>query len=197
MNKPPDLELINRIRAGDQKAEEELLTRFKPRIVKKVQFSLSTKNEDWRDVVHEIEIALLENLRNGKFNPEKISSLGSYVYGITLNKIRYYFKMQKGKENLRVFDDESYIAEQDEPNIEREEVRKILRGVINKLEIKYKEILYLRYYENMKVTEISQHINLPEEKVRDRLKYALKLLRKECMKKNIFSLFLKIYQIYL
>jgi len=180
-----DIELINNIRAGNLIAEKELIARFGLRISRKVRFALGASNTDWQDVVHEVQLALLGSLRQGRFNVEKGVPLGSYVYGITMNKLRDYFKTKKKQETLTT-DALTEIADDEDFNLENQETRKILIRMMTRLKIKYKEVLYLRYYEDLSVSQISQKINLPPRRVSERIHYAVQLLRKECERENFF-----------
>jgi len=190
MTKEQETELIKRIYTGDSQAENELFSQFDSRIVRKVRFSIGTNNEDWQDVVSEIQMALLNNLREGKFDVERGASLGTYVFGITMNKIRDYFKFMKKQEIMTPIQSEVHdLSVDDDPEIEGQEIRKMLRHLLEKLKIKYKEVLYLRYYEELSVAEISQKINLPPRRVSERINYAVKLLQKECEKEKLFSIF--------
>ena len=84
----------------------------------------------------------------------------------------------------------------EEYELERKETQDILRNLLKKLKLKYKEVLYLKYYEELSVNEISERIKLPPRRVSERLHYGVKLLRRECKKENIFSIlwgFLLIY----
>ena len=190
MTKEQEIELIKRIYAGDAQAENELFSQFDSRIVRKVRFSIGTNNKDWQDVVSEIQMALLNNLREGKFDVERGASLGTYVFGITMNKIRDYFKFRKKQEIMTpIRSAEHDLSVEECPDIEQQEIRKMLRQLLEKLKIKYKEVLYLRYYEELSVAEISQKINLPPRRVSERINYAVKLLQKECEKEKFFSIF--------
>ena len=98
MTREQETELIKRIYKGDPQVENELFSQFDSRIVRKVRFSIGMNNEDWQDVVSEIQVAMLNNLREGKFDVARGVSLGTYVFGITMNKIRDYFKFRKKQE---------------------------------------------------------------------------------------------------
>ena len=50
---------------------------------------------------------------------------------------------------------------------------------IEKLDIKYKEILILRFFENMTLQEISGVLNINENTIKTRLYRALKILKLE------------------
>ncbi|MBN2008188.1 sigma-70 family RNA polymerase sigma factor [candidate division KSB1 bacterium] len=192
MTQDHENKLIKKIRAGDRTAEQELFSNFDSRIERKVRYTIGFQNEDWKDVVCDIQLALLDSLRCGKFDTEKGISLGSYTYGITMNKIRDYFKHQKKRENIMSDPLEKDLCAMDPDEVEDTELRDTLKKLILKLKLKYKEILYLRFYEELAISEISQRIGLPPRRVSERINYAVKLLRKECKKEKDFSIFLNI-----
>lgn len=188
MKDNPEIELIGAIQAGNPQAETELLLQFKLRIIHKVRFSLGLGNKDWEDVVSEVQLALLNSLRQGRFDVSKGIPLGSYVYGITMNKIRDYFKQHK-KEQTIIADPvvEDDIVAEEENSLEQQELKKFLRARLKKLKVKYKEVLYLRYFKEYSITQISQEIKLPPRRVSERIHYALKLLREQCEKEDFFQ----------
>ena len=72
--------------------------------------------------------------------------------------------------------------------LEKEEIRVILRKLIIKLKPKYQEVLYLRFFKEYSIDEISTTIRLPHRRVSERIHYAIKLLRSQCEKDNLFSI---------
>jgi len=189
--------LVERIRNGDRKAENELITRFGNRISRKVTLSLGQSGEDWKDVVCEVQMALLVSLREGRYDPDRGVSLASYVYGITMNKVRDYFKARSRNSTVTFGEPDEYADRTaEEYEIERRETRDILRELLKKLKVKYKEVLYLKYYEELSVAEISAKISMPPRRVSERLNYGVKLLRKECERENIFSILRSFVLIY-
>ena len=175
-----DKKLVERIQSGETEAETELLQKYGAPIIRKVSFDLGTGNADWRDVAADVQLALLISLRQGRFDVNRETSLGSYVYGITVNKIRDYFKAKK----KRPFTAESLpagiVSVTEAYDIEKKEVQAQLKNLLGKLKLKYQEVLYLRYYEELSISEISQRIHLPPRRVSERIHYAVKLLRKKC-----------------
>ncbi len=175
------MDLINRILKGDREAEQELLLQFIEEIKTIVRHQLGERHEYWQDLVNEICIALIENLRKGKFNPEK-AKLGSYIYGIAKNKI-FDFRRQRMeiiKEDISKKDIPIYpeISER----FEDEELRDIMRTQLRKLRPKYRKVLILRYYKGLSIGEIAEILGIPNEKVSERIYYATELLRKKCRK---------------
>ncbi|MBN1351749.1 sigma-70 family RNA polymerase sigma factor [candidate division KSB1 bacterium] len=189
MTKAKEIELVKRIAAGDQSGETELFAHFNLRIIRKVRLSLGAGNEDWQDVVSEIQLAILASLRKGMFDLQKEIPLGSYVYGIMMNKIRDYFKVAKKRAmETQISSAHHDIGAEDEPEFEKQEIRLLVKNKLEKLRLKYKEVLYLRYYKNLSISQISAEIDLPPRRVSERLNYAIKLLRKECENSNLFSI---------
>jgi len=178
-----DLELIKKIQSGDKKAEKELFFKFGSKIARQVNYQLGANNEDWKDVAGDIQLAVLIAIREGNFDAEKGISLGSYIYGITSNKIKDYFKLIARKKVWTIdVSMDSFESSAEEFEFERQEMKKILRNALKKLKFKYKEVLYLRYYKELSVKEISIKLKLPPRRVSERINYALKLLRIEYKK---------------
>ena len=183
--------LFERIRNGDQAAKKKLVSRTHEQVNSVVRSRLGWQNEDCGDLINKVYLATFKSLQDGKFEPTKGTSLNAYVYGITRNKIRDHYK-EKDKDKV-VRDNppldldlvEEAKAQQE---LEREERAKALRKVLEKLDKKYQEVLYLRYYEDLSIGEISEHISLPAPRVSERINYAKKLLRKDLEKMNDFSI---------
>ena len=188
MNHLPEQKLIDRIRSGDTDAEVELFRQYGARIARKVSYSLGPGNDDWKDVAGEVQMAVLISLRQGKYDINRGVSLGAYIYGITTNKIRDYFKDRKKRPFIPENLPEGVVPVAEAYDLEIKEVRSLLNSLLSKLKLKYKEVLYLRYYEELSITEISKKLNLPPRRVSERIHYALKLARKKCKSKNIFSI---------
>lgn len=181
---------MRKIQKGDTEAENKLLILYNAQIIHKVTYAIGRKNDDRKDLVNDIQIAIILSLRSGKYDLNKNTPLGSYIFGITMNKLRDYYKSRKIKS--RIINDnniDKYKSNIKQFDLENKELGKILRILLKKLKMKYKEVLYLKYFKQFSVQEISKKINLPPRKVSERLHYALKLLRKECKRKNIFSIF--------
>jgi RNA polymerase sigma-70 factor (ECF subfamily) len=192
-----DIKFVETSRQGDTQALHAMVLKSGERIAVVVRRRLGEKNPDWRDLVQDVLLAVLESLKDSRFDPQKGTSLQSYIYGITLNKIRDYFKANaRETRNTTITHAELLQAEQ-QPQFEKEEMRSILRQSIARLKEKYQEVLYLRFYEELSIQEISQRTGLPPRRVSERLFYALKLLYKELEKENLLSIFLTAMIIYL
>ncbi|MBN1781157.1 sigma-70 family RNA polymerase sigma factor [bacterium] len=189
MSESSDLEILKSIQAGDTNAESELLTRYGTLIRRKVSFHLGPGNADRYDVAAEAQMALLISLRDGKFNIRRGTSLGSYVYGITVNKIRDYYKSQKKRPRTSEHLPETIVRLDETFDLEQKEIRALLLNLLGELKQKYKEVLVLRFYKEMSIEEISKRTGLPPRRVSERIHYALKLIRQKCEKRKYSSIF--------
>lgn len=185
-----DQELIQRIRSGDREVEAEIIRRFHGRVEKKVHYFLNQRLEDAADLIHEILVELLISLRNGRFDPDKGTLLGSYVSGIAGHLIQEYFRGQKKRQQISSNPQEKSLLEANAViALEQEELRQELRTLLKNLAPKYQEVLYLRFFDEMPVKEIAKKLNLPAQRVSERINYAIKLVQKEIKKSKKTSIF--------
>lgn len=173
MDQGEDEKLAARILNGNRKAQEELYLKYIPRIRREVYCCLRG-GPDVEDVAGDIWGAVIGSLEAGQFT--KGSSLGSYIFGITRNKIADYFRKKRipMEEIPETYPDTALTAEE---KLEREETVSSLRKGIRKLDLKYKRVLSLYYYKGLPIAEIGRRLNLPSTKVSQQKSYALKKLR--------------------
>ena len=93
--------LVDRIQGIDPSAEIELFIKYTDAIQWKVRRHIKTGDENIHDVVSEICLAILEGLRKESFKPERWQSLDAFIWGVTHNKIRDWFK--KNKVEAKIF----------------------------------------------------------------------------------------------
>jgi RNA polymerase sigma-70 factor (ECF subfamily) len=178
------LRLVQRIQAGDATAEQELFLRYKDPILWKICRHVKTDSENIKDLAGEIYLAILEGLRKQSFTPEKWETLEAYIWGVTNNKIRDWFKKEKRENKIFAGDPpaDEIAAASEEYLLENEELGKLLKACLKTLEPIYKEALELRYFKELSVPEISAQLGIPPRRVSERIHYALKLLRQAYQK---------------
>jgi RNA polymerase sigma-70 factor (ECF subfamily) len=172
-------ELVKNILQGSRQAENELFNLFIEKITWKVRTMLGSSNDDWKDVAGECMMAVLVSLRKGKLDLNK-GNMGTYIFGVTRNKIRDYYKLKKrkGDKALRIDElSEKAVAINAEPEIEKKEFQGNVLSIINQLPPKYGEVLKLCYLEELSIKEAGQKLNIPPEEVSRRLWYGKQLLR--------------------
>jgi RNA polymerase sigma-70 factor (ECF subfamily) len=179
MDKGREADLLSLIRQGEKRAEEELLRNCRQRILMVLRYSLGEDKTVCEDLANEICLALLVNLREGRFAGE--SSLSTYVYGITKNMIAAHIR---GKKHEFAEIPEGYpdAALTQEEEMEKEQSVQTLKFAVGKLKPKYQEVLYLHYYKDLSIAEIGQQLNISPRQVSQRKHYALDKLRcRKCL----------------
>jgi RNA polymerase sigma-70 factor (ECF subfamily) len=152
---------------------EEIVDKYRPIVSFRVKKSIGAHTPDWEDVVNEIMVNVLEKLKKGEFRGE--SSIGTFIYTITSRRIIDYIR-QKSKLLKHAPESNPYLSPQDQ--IEDKERAEWIAKAIEKLKPKYKEVLYLYYYQELSREEVAKRLNITSRRVSERVNYAQKLLRK-------------------
>lgn len=171
-------------------SEKEIISAYQDKVVSVVRYKLGNRNEDYKDVVNEILLAVLLSLREGRYDPAKEKPLEAYILGIANNKIKDYYQWTNRQRELQA----KAALEMDfignEPlRLEQQEYRGFLIRMLKSLPLKYQHVLYLRYFETVSVHEIAQQLNLEPRKVSEQIHYGLNLLKKKFKNEKFFSIF--------
>ncbi len=179
--------LVQRIQTGEAEAEQELFRQYAQPVLWKITRSLKTDAQNLKDIAAEVYLAILQGLRKESFAPEKWDSLEAFIWGVTQNKIRDWFKAKK-REHKYFHDDppsEEIATASEEYLLENEELGRLLRKALRALAPKYKEVLELRYLQELPVHEMGAQLGLPGPRVSERIHYALKCMRAACEKMRL------------
>jgi RNA polymerase sigma factor (sigma-70 family) len=179
-----DHDLVARIHNHDTAAESELVKLFYSKVKMIVNMRINDR-EDQKELINDILIAAVLKIRNGNFDLERDSSLSKYINGITRNSINQYLKDHYKKHDRNEKIKVELLADTLNTKIEKYELekteeieqnKKIWRNLIKQLKPKYREVVNLKYYDNLSVSEISEKLNVSTQKVSDYLKYSKQLL---------------------
>lgn len=173
--------LVGRAREGDNTAFEELY-----RLTSKSAYhtaSLLLKNpSDVEDVLQNVYLKVSLNLNELK-NPEKFEG---WVKTIVENESKNYIKKEKRINAPIVFlknKSTEYSEEWNQPvpqeYMEREELRKSIGAVVDKLSPEIRACIVLFHYEDKSLNEISELLDLPLGTVKSRLHNGRKQIEKE------------------
>lgn len=152
---------------------EEIILRFWPQISFRVKKSIGYLNPDWEDVGSEVILAVVEAVRKGKFREE--SSISTFIYSITTNKIIDYIRKKERvikniPESTASFDPYEKVEKKEKA----ERVLKSIRG----LKPKYADMLYLYYYTGISQSQIAQIFKISPTRVSIILKDARRALKR-------------------
>ncbi len=126
-------------------------------LVYRLAFLYMRNVHDASDCCQNVFIKLL-NYKN-QFNGNE--HLKAWLIRVTKNECLNFFK-SFWRKNIQLTDEKLEFSKEDRENE--------LLQIILKLPLKYRDVLYLHYYEGFKVLEIANMLNLKESNIKTRLK---------------------------
>ena len=175
-----DEDLARRAGQGDQEAFAELVRRYEKQIFS-LAYRLCGDYDEAADLAQEAFLRIYRML--DRFDPEK--KFFSWMYRVAHNSC--INALNKRPANvIPVERTEEYMAEDtantaDEPeqNYLNREVRSQIDAAIASLPENYRQVIYLRYIEDLSYQQISEMLNLPVSTVETRLFRGKKQLQKK------------------
>ena len=176
-----DEEVVVLVCSGDKNKFTLIIERYQDKLFRYIKRLANQSNEDIEDILSDVFLSAYTNLQG--FDTHKIFS--SWIYRIAHNKVIDYFKSKKHTYSLSE-DSEELIWNKDklleDLEIEKEN-QKIIKNAVSELELKYKEVILLFYFEDNSYQEISDilHLNVNQVGVliyraKQKLKQKLKTL---------------------
>lgn len=178
-----DYELVQQAVKGNQKAYEKLMSRYRDSIYYMV-LKMVHNRDDAEDLTIEAFGKAFKNLE--KYSPEYAFS--TWLFKIATNNCIDFIRKKRLKttsidQSMHEEDDGMTMAQRieseglDPEEVAIKEQRKVLmRGVIQKLNPKYRVLIELRYFEEYSYDEIASELELPLGTVKAQLFRAKELL---------------------
>ncbi len=177
-----DLELVKRAIANDQKAYAELMVRYKDAIYFMLLKMVNNK-EDANDLTVEAFGKAFENIE--KYRPE--FAFSTWLFKIATNNCIDFIR----KRRLKTFSiDEGYDAGDGdevrfdfasqtldpEEHLIKKQKNDLMRNIVDKLPVRYKQLVVMRYFDEKSYEEIAEELSLPLGTVKAQLFRARDLL---------------------
>ncbi len=159
---PVEVHLVDRARAGEQEAFDELYRMFAPMVHGIVLARVPV--DDVQDVVQEVFLTAYDKLDTLR---EK-HAIGAWLVRIARNQAAEFFRQSRATEELP---DE--LTSRNNPEAEAREILAAIRSMPEA----YRETLVLRLVEGMTGNEIAERTGLKPESVRVNLHRGMELLR--------------------
>lgn len=142
--------------------------------------------EDAEDVVQEVFIKAYVNLNS--FDSDL--KFSSWIYRITHNEAINAYRKKKVRPQSATNLDENFLNNlasdmKTDKDVDIEYLRKHIDRVLNRLDIKYKEILVLRFWEDKDYREISDILKKPMGTVATLVSRAKKAFQEEMKKEKV------------
>lgn len=158
-------ETIKKLRSNDQIAYEELVDAYGERLLR-LAYMVVGDQQLAEDVVQESFLAVYTNVHNFRGD----SSFDTWMTRIALNKAKNKIRPKMWQKIMYFWDvqaeDTGPLPQQD---YEEKEQKRLVKDTMCALPLKYRDVLYLYYYEEMKVKEIAQVLDVGESGIKSRL----------------------------
>ena len=175
-----DQVLVKKYINGDNYSFEVLLNRHKSRVFAFIMFKIKNKDLS-EDIFQDTYVKVVNSLQKGKYNEE--GKFLPWVMRIAHNLVIDHFRKQKKMHMVRSNNDFDIFDVIKDENINvddrliRDQIFSDLRGLINLLPNDQKEVLMMRYFEEMSFKKIAEHFDISINTALGRMRYALINLR--------------------
>lgn len=185
MPEQTDEEIAHAVQKGDVESFRILVERYEPKMARYAKRFLFA-SDDAKDLVQEIFIKVYTNIRS--FDADRRFS--PWIYRIAHNEfVNSLKKKNKERGNLSLFYVDVLfphpIAKETADNeVHRREIKELLEGSLDKIDMKYRAPLMLYYLEDMDYKEVADILRIPVSTVGVRLQRGKLLLKKSIEKKG-------------
>lgn len=166
-----DLELVEKVKAGDSRAFSELVKRHQ-RSVLRLSLRFVKDMDTAEDVTQDAFIKAYEKLASF----EARASFKSWLFQIAVNTARNKLREWK-RETVDIDDVNLAVAPEAESTLVHTAVSDILHEQVEKLPFKQKTALVLRVYEDLSFSEIAEIMECPYDTAKANYRHALLKLR--------------------
>jgi RNA polymerase sigma-70 factor (ECF subfamily) len=183
-----DQELVKKYINGDNYSFEVLLNRHKNRVFAFIMSKIKNKDLS-EDIFQDTYVKVVNSLQKGKYNEE--GKFLPWVMRIAHNLVIDHFRKQKKMHMVRsnndfdIFD----VIKDDSINVDdrliRDQIFNDLRALINLLPKDQKEVLKMRYFEEMSFKKIAEYFDISINTALGRMRYALINLRVLSKKRHV------------
>ena len=184
-----DDQLVSEFMTGNEQAFDELLKRYQEKLYSYLQFTV--RNDDMaHDLFQETFVKAIVQIRQGKYVHN--GKFGAWLTRIAHNLLIDVFRNEK-VENY-VYEDEAENAWTEsaismdgsrENELSNEQVLNDVRNMMGHLPQNQREVVYMRFYQDMSFKEIAETTGVSINTSLGRMRYAILNLRKMAAEHHI------------
>lgn len=192
MSKKSDSYLIRQYQNGDENALALLIDKYNKELFSYIYYKVT--NEDLaNDIFQDTFIKIIVTLKEGRYNDEGKFIIWAKRIAHNLIIDHYRIKCKNQKISETTFENEEFsifdILKEPSENIEEQmitsQIFEDLHSMIQYLPENQKEVIQLRYFNDLSFKEIAEHTNTSINTTLGRVRYALINLRKIMEEKKI------------
>jgi RNA polymerase sigma-70 factor (ECF subfamily) len=183
-----DNDLIINFASGDSKSLEVLIDRYQKKIFGYIYMIVNNRDVA-EDIYQDTFVKVIHTIRSGQYNEE--GKFIQWVMRIAHNLSIDYFRKENRmptfspSEDFDIFNLIYGTEPSKEDQMIIKQIHADVRGVIEHLPAEQKDVVYMRFYQNMSFKDIAERCDISINTALGRMRYALINIRKIVNEKNI------------
>lgn len=178
-----DEELSNRVKEWDNQAFEVLYDKYKDKIFSYVRNILNYNKDDATTVLSDVFIKVFEYIKS-----YEVKNFKTFIYRIAHNTAIDLIRTSKtgiytDEENAKLVEDKQSMIEKE--NLNTQFKQNIMMWFLSQIEEKFRNVLYLYYFEEKSYEEIAEIMESNKNSVWTMISNAKKILKEKIKDENI------------
>ncbi|MBP3953372.1 RNA polymerase sigma factor SigW [Bacillus suaedae] len=175
--------LIGEVRKGDQEAFAEIVELFKDKVYQ-ISYRLTGNVHEAQDIAQEAFLRAYTNIDRYDIDRKFSTWLFRITTNVAIDRLRkkkpdFYLQEEvKGMSGMTLESQFSTDEELPEDQVITREMQNWVQDEINKLPVKYRTAIILKYIEDLSINEISEILDMPASTVKTRIHRGREALRK-------------------
>ena len=177
-----DEELAMSYVSGNNKAFDLLLERNQLRLFSYILFIVHDRSMA-EDLFQETFVKIISKLHEGKYSSS--GKFVSWMLRIAHNAVMDWYRRQKNEKTMEVYNENDLYGDSTsvlDANIEnhfvKEQVLRDVQRMMNLLPITQREVVFMRFYQNLSFKEIAELTNVSINTALGRMRYAVMNMRR-------------------
>lgn len=166
-------DLVNRISVDSESVFDEIIEAYGNKILKLCFVQLGDK-EEAEDATQEVFIKVFKNIKS--YNGD--ANIYTWIYKITINTCFDILKKKNSYDDISLYIDFIKDNKETEDIILKNLTSRNIRLALMKIPEKYRILLYMFYFEELKISQISSILDEKENTIKTRLKRGRNVLRR-------------------
>ena len=167
---------------GNNKAFDLLLERNQSRLYSYILFIVHDRSMA-EDLFQETFVKIISKLHEGKYSSS--GKFVSWMLRIAHNAVMDWYRRQKNEKTMEVYNENDLYGDSTsvlDANIEnhfvKEQVLRDVQRMMNLLPITQREVVFMRFYQNLSFKEIAELTNVSINTALGRMRYAVMNMRR-------------------
>ena len=169
--------IVLRAKKGDVQAFEKLVKLYESKMYKTAKSILECE-DDINEAIQQTIILIYDKL----YQLRNENKVGTWIMRILINQCKKIYKQNelRNKKNINLEDNIEKINISDE-----KDDYSFVNDTIQRLDIKYREIIILYYYDELKIKDIARILKMPQGTIKTRLNRGRKKLNEILEEVNV------------